>query len=73
MELGVRIKAWLGAKGMTQLDLARSIEMSPAVVSYWIRGKCSPSDASLGLVVDALDLTREKFYGRVPKPKKAAA
>lgn len=72
MELGARIKAWLGARRMTQRDLALSIDMSPAVVSYWVKGRCSPSNASLGLVVEALGLTMERFYGRVPKSRAAA-
>lgn len=83
LELGARIAAWLDWKGWSQKQLADACGYSRAAVCQWVSGtkgdgtkkklKASPSQKSLAAIVDALGISLEKFYGRVPKPRKVAA
>lgn len=73
MDLGARIDGWRKARGMTQLELAKRAGRSRAAISYYVRGQETPSHKALCDIVDALGLTMERFYGRIPKAKRAAA
>jgi transcriptional regulator with XRE-family HTH domain len=73
MDFGTRVIAWLKAKGMTQKDLAKAMDVSPGAVSAWVHNEYAPSHANLNKIVTALGVTMVEFYGRVPKPKTAAA
>jgi len=76
MELGERIAGWRKAKGLTQRELAAKIGVSTAAVYQWEgtgESKTAPSVANLERLVSTLGITMERFYGRVPKPKKEAA
>lgn len=57
---------------MTQRELARALDMSPAVVTNWVKGEHAPKQSSLEKIVDALGLSMVEFYGRVPKAKRVA-
>lgn len=74
MTLPVRIRSWRECRGLSQAALARKIGVSGEAVSQWERegttpsGRTatSPSRRNLDLLVAALDLTHEQFYGPVP-------
>lgn len=75
MDLSERIAAWRKAKGMSQRDLAKAVGVSVAAVYQWEgtgESKTSPSQVHLELVVEALGLTMERFYGRTPKARAAS-
>ena len=72
MDLGTRISGWLKARGLTQQTLAKLVDVSEGAVSGWVNNEFSPSQASLLALVEALNLSMERFYGRVPKAKKTA-
>ncbi len=70
MDLASRIAAWRKLKGLTQRELAEAVGVSAAAVYQWEgtgESKTSPSQPHLEALVDALGLTMEKFYGRIPK------
>jgi transcriptional regulator with XRE-family HTH domain len=75
MDLAARIAAWRKARNLTQAGLAKMVGVTRAAVSQWEGAgekQTEPSQESLRAVVDALGLTMERFYGRVPTTKKAA-
>lgn len=60
---------------MTQGQLAEAIGVTRSAVCMWEgRGeyKNSPSQGHLAAAVEALGLTMERFYGRIPKERRAA-
>jgi len=76
MDLGTRLRLWREWKGLNQSQLAEAAGVSrSAMCQYEGAGKykLSPSQGTLAAIVDALGLSMEKFYGRTPKQKKAAA
>jgi transcriptional regulator with XRE-family HTH domain len=73
MDLGTRISAWLKVRGMTQKDLAVAVGVSPAAVTAWVKGEYAPGNGNLEAIATALDVTMERFYGRIPKAKVAAS
>jgi transcriptional regulator with XRE-family HTH domain len=77
MELGSRIKAWREHKGLSQRKLAALLDVTPQAVCMWESSKDwknLPSTRNLtSFVVDVLGITMERFYGSVPKRKRAAA
>lgn len=69
MDLSSRISSWRKFKGLTHRELAEKIGVSAAAVYQWEgtgESKTSPSQANLEALVDALGLTMERFYGKVP-------
>jgi transcriptional regulator with XRE-family HTH domain len=75
MNLGSRIAAWRAWKGWTQSQLAEAAGVSRAsMCQYEGNGKyqTSPSQDNLEAIVDALGLTMTRFYGRLPKTRRAA-
>ena len=75
VNLGERIAAWRRARGLTQRALAEAIGVTPAAVYQWEGtgdSRTSPSQSNLEAVVEALGLTIERFYGRLPKEAKAS-
>jgi transcriptional regulator with XRE-family HTH domain len=76
MELGDRVAAWRRYRGWKQSELAARSGLSRAAICQ-IEGageyKSSPSQRSLNAIVDALDVTLTRFYGRIPKPRSKAA
>jgi transcriptional regulator with XRE-family HTH domain len=72
MDLGTRILNWLRAKGLTQKWLASAVGVSIGAVSAWVNNGSPPTQKNLDAIVEALGLTHERFYGRIPKAKKPA-
>jgi transcriptional regulator with XRE-family HTH domain len=71
MNVGLRIAMWRKWKGWTQHQLADAVEFTNAAVYQWETGRTTPSLESLQKIVDALGISMERFYGRVPKAKAA--
>lgn len=75
LDVGKRIAAWRAAKGWTQQQLAEAVGVTHAAVYQWEGTNgyhATPSLESLGKIVDALGITMERFYGRIPKAKAAS-
>jgi transcriptional regulator with XRE-family HTH domain len=75
MDLGKRIASWREVKGLSRQALAKRVGVSAAAVYQWEGSgghQTSPSMSHLEAVVEALGLTMERFYGRIPKGKRAA-
>ena len=85
MDVGIRIKAWREAKGMSRQELADRVPRYPsapdgetisvAAVYQWEgtgESKTTPSVPHLEAVVAAFGITMERFYGRIPKAKAAS-
>lgn len=73
MDLGNRIAAWLKAVGMSQRQLAIKLGLSPGAVNAWVKNHAAPTHSNMIAIVEALGVSMERFYGRVPKKAKAAA
>lgn len=72
MDVGERIALWRKARGLTQQQLAKEVGVTPAAIYQWEgtgESKTSPSVANLEAVVEALGLTMERFFGRIPGAK----
>jgi transcriptional regulator with XRE-family HTH domain len=70
MDVGARIKAWREAKGWSQQELADAVGVTHAAVYQWEdtgENKTTPSLAKLEKVAEAIGITMERFYGRIPK------
>ena len=49
--------------GMTQLDLARVVGVTPAAISYWEKGEYHPSYKASSKIAKALGMSeRDLFY-----------
>lgn len=80
MDLSQRIEKWLLYKGWSQLDVAERLDLSPGTVCMWVgKGlhKHPPNRKNFLRLLAELEISEERFYGRVPrpapKPRKAAA
>ena len=71
MELSERIAGWRKWKGLTQTALAGELDLTPSAITMWESGAATPSVKHLGMFVDAIGISMERFYGRVPKAKAA--
>jgi transcriptional regulator with XRE-family HTH domain len=65
MSVGERIEAWRWRKRMTKAQLADAAGVSRPSISRLIRGVHGMRIGTLELVVEALGLTMEEFYGPV--------
>lgn len=82
MTVGKRIATWRKARGLSQKELAALVGVTVAAVYRWEgegeKGEpaqadmVNPSLDKLEKVVEALGLTMERFYGRLPKVKAAS-
>ncbi len=75
MELGDRIREWREWKGWTQAQLADETGLSRAsICQYEGAGEyhSSPSQKALNSIVEALGVSMAKFYGPIPKRKRAS-
>lgn len=72
MELGSRIAAWRHFKGLQQKELAEAVGVTAGAVSQWESGTFVPTHTNIAAVCDALGITMERFFGRVPKKPRAA-
>jgi transcriptional regulator with XRE-family HTH domain len=71
-ELGKRLLAWRGHRGLTQSDIGLAAGVTKSAVSSWERGETSPSQHHLALVVDLLGVSMQDFYGLLPVKKAVA-
>jgi transcriptional regulator with XRE-family HTH domain len=73
MDVGQRIAAWRGARGLTQQQLAKAVGVTHAAVYQWETAKASsktrPSLEKLEKVVQVFKVTMERFYGPIPRSK----
>lgn len=66
MNLGARIRSWRERKAWNQAQLADAAGLSRAAICQYEGGKGTPSQNALAMIVDALGLTMEQFYGAIP-------
>jgi transcriptional regulator with XRE-family HTH domain len=74
VELCERIARWREHKGLSQQQLASKIGVTVAAVYQWEgtgESKTVPRLENLTALVEALGLTMERFYGRLPKARAA--
>lgn len=78
VDLGTRVAQWRRFRDLTQAELAkkasrlhratgRRVRATQSAIGQIETGRTQPSMALLDNIVEALDLTMEKFYGRLPK------
>jgi len=73
MELGERIAGWRAWKGLTRRQLAMSLGVTAPAVYQWEDGTTMPSLTHLEkFVLEILEISMERFYGRVPRAKAAS-
>ena len=72
MDLAVRIAAWRRRHSWSQRKLAQLVGVTPQAVCMWETRSIPPMPHNLAKLVEAFGITHERFYGRVPKPRKAA-
>ena len=72
MKLGKRILLWRKHYGLSQSEVAERIGISPEAVSQWEHDVTSPTTENLQGFAGALGLPMERFYGELPKRKRAA-
>lgn len=58
---GAHLGAAVASAGMTQLALARVVDVTPGLVSQWISGACVPRDAAFQRVCSALGIEAEEL------------
>lgn len=73
IELGERIAGWRHARGWSQAELADKLELTAGAVSNWEVNSEVPTGKNLQKLVDALEVTMQQFWGRIPPPKKKRA
>lgn len=74
VDLPTRIRRWREAKGLTRQDLARAVGVTWPAVYQWEGEEghvTSPSQENLAKVVEALGITMQQFWGKVPKGRAA--
>jgi transcriptional regulator with XRE-family HTH domain len=77
MDLGERIALWRKHKGLTQQQLAEAVGVTVGAVYQWEgcgddrKHHTAPSVANLEKLVAALGLTMGRFYGRLPRERRA--
>lgn len=59
--IGQRISHYLELLGMTQLDLAKKMNVSPASVNYWIKGVKMPRMPKIDMICEILGVTRSQL------------
>ncbi len=70
MDLSERIATWREHKGLSQEELAELVGVTKAAVYQWEddgEHSTTPTMANLEKIVDALGLTLERFFGRLPR------
>lgn len=74
MYLGPRITAWREHKGLSQRKLAALVDVTPQAVCMWESAKWrkTPSGKNLDKLLEVLGLTYVKFYGPLPKKRRAS-
>ncbi|MGX9355001.1 helix-turn-helix domain-containing protein [Roseobacteraceae bacterium S113] len=61
-EIGIRVKSARNARGLTQIDLADTIDKSFETISNIERGKTAPNFTTLQEIADALRVELKYFF-----------
>ncbi len=71
--LGARIRRFRRLKGLTQIELARQVGLSPRMMAYYEIQDGTPSWELLVKLADALGVTMDALAGRQDGSRKSAA
>src|SRR5436189_6317648 len=71
-DIGRRLAAHRGQRGMRVAELAREVGVTPSLISQIERGMSRPSVSTLFAIAQALDVPVDAFF-REPQPPAAAA
>ena len=71
--MGARIAALRKDKGMTQLELARQMNVTDKAVSKWERDKAAPDIHSIPKLAELLGITANELLAASPPPAPAKA
>lgn len=69
MELSERITRWRELRRWSQAALAEKLDISPSAVAQWELGQTTPGTKHLHKMAEALGVSMERFYGRIPTAK----
>ena len=72
-DLGKRIARWRDHRGLSQAALAELLDLTAGAVANWEVNTAVPTGKNLQKLVDALDITMQQFWGRLPAKKRRAA
>ena len=67
-QIGGRIRAERARRGVSLRSLARSVGLSPSLISQIETGKCRPSVSTLYAITTALGVSVEDVFGEQPAP-----
>lgn len=72
MDDGARITAWREHLGLSQKELAAALDVVPATVCMWESSDydVAPSRKNLKQLLEVFKITRNRFYGPLPKAKR---
>ena len=68
LQLGERIRAERARKGISLRGLARSVGLSPSLISQIETGKCQPSVSTLYAITTALGVSVQDVFGEAGAP-----
>jgi transcriptional regulator with XRE-family HTH domain/quercetin dioxygenase-like cupin family protein len=68
LQLGERIRAERASKGISLRSLARSVGLSPSLISQIETGKCQPSVSTLYAITTALGVSVQDVFGEASMP-----
>ena len=68
LQLGERIRAERARKGISLRGLARSVGLSPSLISQIETGKCQPSVSTLYAITTALGVSVQDVFGEAAAP-----
>jgi DNA-binding XRE family transcriptional regulator/quercetin dioxygenase-like cupin family protein len=72
-DIGRRLAAHRGQRGMRVAELAREVGVTPSLISQIERGMSRPSVSTLFAIAQALDVPVDAFFREPPQPVAAAA
>src|SRR5215831_18901193 len=72
-DIGRRLAAHRGQRGMRVAELAREVGVTPSLISQIERGMSRPSVSTLFAIAQALDVPVDAFFREPPQPPAAAA
>jgi transcriptional regulator with XRE-family HTH domain len=72
-DIGRRLAAHRGRRGMRVAELAREVGVTPSLISQIERGMSRPSVSTLFAIAQALDVPVDAFFREPPQPVAAAA
>jgi transcriptional regulator with XRE-family HTH domain len=64
VKLQRRIRSWRQAAGLSQVDLAKKLGVTPSAVCLWETGKCDPGAHRFRAIARACGVTLKGVYCR---------